>query len=108
MRRIIYSRAALRKLESIHNYISEALKSPKAATRVAESIIYHISLLKEGPFIGPKLSSQIDRVPERFLETRFLICDKHIIVYEPKETEVMVLAIYHSSEDVFGRILSEL
>jgi len=107
MRKVKYSQAATRKLEGIHRYISETLKSPKAATRVVESIINHIGVLKESPFIGPGLSSRKNRVPERFSETRFLVCNNHITVYEPKEAAVLILAIYHSSEDVSGRVLSE-
>ena len=108
MSRIKYSQAAARKLDSIHHYISETLRSPRAATRVVKSIIERINTLKESPFIGPRLSSRIDGVPERFSETRYLVCDRHIVIYEPGKTGVSILAIYHSTEDTFGRVLSEL
>ena len=108
MRKIEYSRGALRKLESIHQYISETLKSPNAAAKVVESIIRQVSFLKESPMIGPGLSSRIDSIPDRFSNTRFLVCDKHIVIYEIKKTKIQILAIYHTTEDVFGRVLHEL
>ena len=105
---IEYSRGAMRKLDSIHYYIEETLGSPAAARRVIGRIVAKISTLKENPTIGPKLSSRINTVPASFLETRFLICDKHIVIYNMEKERVLVMAIYHTTEDVFGRVLDEL
>jgi len=108
MHKIKYSRGATRKLESIQRYIAETLKSPKAAATVTSSIIENISLLKENPEIGPTLSSRVDRVPDRFSQIRFLVCGKHVAIYEVEKTQIRVLAIYHTSEDIFGRVIWDL
>jgi plasmid stabilization system protein ParE len=108
MSEIEYSLAAVRKLDGIHQYIATVLKAPETAAKIIDRLVKRIGVLKESPLIGPRLSSRIDKIPERFAEMRFLICDKHIVVYECKESKVLIIAIYHTTEDVFGRVLREL
>ena len=108
MTELLFSPAVLRKLDSIHDYIYHTLQSPQAAaTRIAQ-ILKDLDILKANPDIGPRLSSRIVTIPERFSETRFLVCGNYIAVYEHKGSTVQILAIYHGHEDVFGRFLNEI
>ena len=108
MTRIFFSPAALRKLESIHDYITNTLHQPQAAQSVVAGILDRLDILKLNPDIGPKISSRIDNVPERFKNTRLLVCGKYIALYDHIGNAVQILIIYHGREDVYGRFFSEI
>jgi plasmid stabilization system protein ParE len=106
--RLVFSPAALRKLDDTFNYIADTLKSPRAAASTVAGILDYLDILKNNPDIGPRLSSRIDNVPARFAETRFLVCKNHIAIYDHREKVIHVLALYHKREDFFGRIFKEI
>ena len=108
MARVAYSPAALRKLDSVHDYIANTLHSPQAAQSVISGIINRIDILKLNPDIGPKLSSKINNVPKRFEDTRLLICGNYVAIYDHVDELVKILIIYHCKEDVYGRFFSEI
>ena len=108
MLRLVFSPAALRKLDSTFDYIANTLKSPRSAASTVAGILDSLDILKNNPDIGPPLVSRIDNVPDRFKEIRFLVCGRHIAVYDHDEKSIQVLALYHETEDFIGRLLSEL
>jgi plasmid stabilization system protein ParE len=108
MLRLALSPAALRKLDSTFDYIANKLKSPQAAASTVVDILDQLDSLKSKPDIGPPLTSRIGSVPDRFKETRFLVCGRPIAVYDRDEKTIQVLAIYHEKEDFIGRVLGEL
>ena len=105
---LVFSPAALRKLDSIYNYLQAILDDPGMAAARITSLLDSLGTLKQNPEIGPRLSSRINEVPERFAETRFLVRQDYITIYDYLDETVQVLAIYHCREDAFGRFFSEV
>jgi toxin ParE1/3/4 len=88
--RIRYTIEARRDLANIHDYISE--RNPEAASRVVERIRAAIDLLSEFPRIG-----HAGRAPG----TREWVVKglPYVIVHEPHEDELVILAIFHGAQD---------
>ena len=107
MPRLEYSPVALEKLGAVHRYISEDLQSPTGAARTVNAIREKIRILKEMPEIGPPLTSRSAEVPERFQNTRVLLCGHYLAVYQYDGKTVQILCIYHTKED-YVRHLFEL
>jgi plasmid stabilization system protein ParE len=108
MHRLVFSPAARAKLDDVFEYIADTLNAPQAAASTIAGIIDGLSILKNNPDAGPRLSSRIDKVPARFAETRFLVCGNSVAVYDHDDHEIKILRIYHGREDVFGRFFSEM
>jgi plasmid stabilization system protein ParE len=102
------SPAAVRKLSETHDYVAKTLQAPQAADNTKDQALTALNILQDNPDSGPRLSSRIDSVPERFAETRFLHCGKFIAIYEHDDETVDVLMLYHDREDAFGRFFSEV
>jgi plasmid stabilization system protein ParE len=105
---IRFSPFAARKLDGAYEYIAQTLKSPAAASSTIAGILSRLDILKANPDIGPRLSSRIELVPARFCDTRYLVCNNHIAIYDHVGDTVQVLAIYHGREDYFGRLFTEI
>jgi toxin ParE1/3/4 len=84
-----YTRAALRDIETIRNYI--ATENPAAAGRVRLSILKAIQLLTEFPFLGR---------PGRRKGTREKTVAglPYLIVYRVSEDELVILRVYHGAQ----------
>ncbi|MCL2807239.1 MAG: type II toxin-antitoxin system RelE/ParE family toxin [Coriobacteriia bacterium] len=108
MARIVYSPAAQRKLDSVHDYISSTLHQPQAAQSVVAGILDRIGVLNLNPDIGPKLSSRINNIPKRFKDTRLLVCGEYVALCDHVDGVVKILIIYHCREDVYGRFFTEI
>jgi plasmid stabilization system protein ParE len=108
MHELVFSPSALRKLDSTYDYIANVLNSPKAAKSTIARILGALEILKTNPQIGPRLSSRIDGTPDRFADTRFLVCGEHIAIYDCNDEQIQVLALYHGREDIFGRFFKEI
>jgi len=108
MARIVFSPASICKLDSVFEYISTTLQQPQAAQSVISSILTRLDILKLNPDIGPRLSSRIDNIPERFKDTRLLVCGKYVAIYDHVDDIVRILIIYHGQEDVYGRFFKEI
>ena len=104
---ISYSKAAIRDLERIGDYISEQLKNPQAALNTVNRIQDTINKLAEFPFIGTSLSSiyPIDT------DYRFLVCGNNLAFYRLKESKVLIDRILYSRQDyvvvLFGNLLKD-
>ncbi|MDR1185236.1 MAG: type II toxin-antitoxin system RelE/ParE family toxin [Coriobacteriales bacterium] len=108
MHRLVFSPAAHAKLDDVFDYIANTLSTPQAATSTIAGIIDSLGILKNNPDAGPRLSSRINHVPDRFAETRFLVCGNFVAIYDHDNSEVRILRIYHAREDAFGRFFSEI
>ena len=107
MLKIEYSPLALEKLGAIYRYIAEDLQSPGAAAKTVRAIREKIRILKDLPNIGASLTSRSAEIPERYKNTRVLLCGQYLAVYQHDEKTIRILQIYHAAED-YIRHLFEL
>lgn len=108
MHKLEFAPAVQAKLDEIYEYIADVLQAPQAATSTVAGIVDGLSILKNNPDVGPRLSSRIAHVPRRFSETRFLVCGNYIAIYDHDDMAVQIIRIYHGSEDFFGRLFKEI
>ena len=99
MAEVILSPAAIEKLSGIRKYIAEDLASPNAADNTVDRIFDALGRLERFPDSGPLLSSIHKDVPDRFAQTRFLVCSSYIAIYDHEGDSVQVLQVYHGSQD---------
>ena len=99
------SNAAKDKLLAIHKYIVEEFHSPIAADNTVGSIFDTLERLERFPDSGPLLSSIHHRIPARFTSTRFLTFGNYIAIYDHNGDDVLVLQVYHGSEDYIRHLL---
>lgn len=99
MARIELSPVVVRKLSDIGAYISGELASPIAAQNTVSKILDTLERLERFPDSGPMLSALYDKVPQRYANTRFIVCGNYIAVYDHDGDVVRVLQLYHGTED---------
>jgi plasmid stabilization system protein ParE len=99
MAKVILTPAAIEKLSDIKKYISEELDSPIAADNTVGRIFDALERLERFPDSGALLSSVHKNVPQKFAETRFLVCGNYIALYNHEGESVKVLQVYHGSQD---------
>jgi len=102
--KISYSRAAIRDLEEIGNYIVEQLKNPQAAFITINKIQDAIDKLADFPLIGSPLSS----VYEMDTDYRFLVCGNYLAFYRPQESEVLIDRILYGRRNYLVILFEEL
>ena len=95
MKRLVFSSAAERDLDSIIDYI--ALDNPDAAEKVYRAIVATAERLRDFPDMGH---------PGRLPETReFVVTDlPYLIVYEVGTEAITVLAVFHGARDLANEL----
>ena len=58
--KIIYKKAAIDDLLNTENYIINQFHNDQAAKKLKNNIVDTISLLKDNPYLGPKMSDRFD------------------------------------------------
>jgi plasmid stabilization system protein ParE len=99
MIRLEYSPDALQKIGAIHYYIATELQNLVAAADTVAALRDRIQLLKTSPKIGALLASRVDDLPAQYAGTRYLVCDKYIVIYSFDGQSARVIRIYHHAED---------
>lgn len=89
-----YSREAVRDLRRLREFIEA--KNPRAAERVASTILKGIAQLKEFPLLG----TRVDRAPDPEA-VRDLVIGNYLARYLVHDTDIYVLRIWHHREDRF-------
>jgi len=89
-----YSREAVGDLSRLREFIE--VKNPRAAQKVAATILKGIAQLKEFPLLGTK----VERAPNPEA-VRDLVIGNYLARYLVHETEIYVLRIWHHREDRF-------
>jgi len=104
MARISYSKAAMRDLEHIGDYIANQLRSPQAALNTVRRIQNAIDKLADFPLMGAPLSSRTE------IETvyRFLVCGNYLAFYRPKDSEVSIERIIYGKRDYLAVLFRDL
>lgn len=93
--KIIYKKAAIDDLLNTENYIINQFHNDKAAKKLKTNIVDTISLLKDNPYLGPKMSDRFN------IDTslRYLIVSKQIVFYDINEDNIEIIRILDSRQD---------
>lgn len=93
--KIIYKKAAIDDLLNTENYIINQFHNDQAAKKLKTNIVDTISLLKDNPYLGPKMSDRFN------IDTslRYLIVSKQIIFYDINEDNIEIIRILDSRQD---------
>lgn len=93
--RIIYKKSAIDDLLNTENYIINQFHNDRAAKRFKTNIVDTISLLKDNPYLGPKMSDRFN------IDTslRYLIVSKQIVFYDINEDNIEIIRILDSRQD---------
>lgn len=93
--KIIYKKAAIDDLLNTENYIINQFHNNQASKKLKTNIVDTISLLKDNPYLGPKMSDQFS------IDTslRYLIVSKQIVFYDINEDNIEIIRILDSRQD---------
>lgn len=93
--KIIYKKAAIDDLLNTENYIINQFHNNQAAKKLKTNIVDTISLLKDNPYLGPKMSDRFN------IDTslRYLIVSKQIVFYDINEDNIEIIRILDSRQD---------
>lgn len=93
--RIIYKKSAIDDLLNTENYIINQFHNDQAAKKLKSNIVDTISLLKDNPYLGPKMSDRFN------IDTslRYLIGSKQIVFYDINEDNIEIIRILDSRQD---------
>ena len=93
--KIIYKKAAIDDLLNIENYIINQFHSDQAAKKLKNNIVDTISLSKDNPYLGPKMSDRFN-IDTSF---RYLIVSKQLVFYNIKNDNIEIIRILDSRQD---------
>ena len=85
--KIIYKKAAIDDLLNTENYIINQFHNDQAAKKLKNNIVDTISLLKDNPYLGPKMSDRFD-IDTPF---RYLIVSKQLVFYNVNEKNIEII-----------------
>ena len=92
---IIYKRTAIDDLLNIESYIISQFNNKQAAQKLKSTLVNTISLLKDNPYLGPKMS-------DRFhvdTSLRYLVISKQLVFYNIKNDNIEIIRILDSRQD---------
>jgi addiction module RelE/StbE family toxin len=104
MNKIKYSKAAIKDLEEIGDYIAKQLKSPKTALKTVNEIQDKINKLNDFPYIGKPLSAVVNFDTDY----RFLGCGGYLAFYRSLEGEVFIDRILYGKRDYISVLFGDL
>lgn len=92
---IIYKKIAIDDLLNIENYIISQFNNKQAAQKLKSTIVNAIALLKDNPYLGPKLSDRFN------MDTslRYLVVSKQLVFYNIKNDNIEIIRILDSRQD---------
>ena len=93
--KIIYKKAAIDALLNTENYIINQFHNDQAAKKLKNNIVDTISLLKDNPYLGPKMLDRFD-IDTPF---RYLIVSKQLVFYNVNEENIEIIRILDSRQD---------
>ena len=93
--KIIYKKSAIDDLLNTENYIINQFHNDQAAKRLKSNIVDTISLLKDNPYLEPKMSDRFN------IDTplRYLVVSKQLVFYDINEDNIEILRILDSRQD---------
>lgn len=92
---IIYKRTAIDDLLNIESYIISQFNNKQATQKLKSTIVNAIALLKDNPYLGPKLSDRFN------MDTslRYLVVSKQLVFYNIKNDNIEIIRILDSRQD---------
>lgn len=93
--KIIYKKAAIDDLLNTENYIINQFHNDQAAKKLKRNIVDTISLLKDNPYLGPKMSDRFN-IDTSLL---YLIVSKQLVFYNINEENIEIIRILDSRQD---------
>ncbi|WP_419023717.1 type II toxin-antitoxin system RelE/ParE family toxin [Holdemanella sp.] len=93
--KIIYKKTAIDDLLNTENYIISQSNNKQAAQKLKSTLVNTISLLKDNPYLGPKMS-------DRFhvdTSLRYLVISKQLVFYNIKNDNIEIIRILDSRQD---------
>lgn len=93
--KIIYKKTAIDDLLNTENYIISQSNNKQAAQKLKSTLVNTISLLKDNPYLGPKMS-------DRFhvdTSSRYLVISKQLVFYNIKNDNIEIIRILDSRQD---------
>lgn len=93
--RLLYRPAAVEDIEGTADYIEQELKNPPAAQKLKANLIRSITLLKDNPELGMKLSDKFDVKSD----CRFIIVNKQIVFYEIQPEHIEIVRVLDGRTD---------
>lgn len=93
--KIIYKKTAIDDLLNTENYIISQSNNKQAAQKLKSTLVNTISLLKDNPYLGPKMS-------DRFhvdTSLRYLVISKQLVFYNIKNDNIEIVRILDSRQD---------
>ena len=92
---IIYKRTAIDDLLNIESYIISQFNNKQAAQKLKSTLVNAIALLKDNPYLGPKLSDRFN------MDTslRYLVVSKQLVFYNIKNDNIEIIRILDSRQD---------
>lgn len=93
--RIIYKKSAIDDFLNTENYIINQFHNNQAAKKLKTNIVDTISLLKDNPYLGPKMSDRFN------IDTslRYLIVSKQIVFYDINDDNIEIIRILDSRQN---------
>ena len=92
---IIYKKTAIDDLLNIESYIISQFNNKQAAQKLKSTLVNAIALLKDNPYLGPKLSDRFN------MDTslRYLVVSKQLVFYNIKNDNIEIIRILDSRQD---------
>ena len=92
---IIYKKTAIDDLLNIESYIISQFNNKQAAQKLKSTLVNAIALLKDNPYLGPKLSDRFN------MDTslRYLVVSKQLVFYNIKNNNIEIIRILDSRQD---------
>lgn len=93
--KIIYKKTAIDDLLNTENYIISQSNNKQAAQKLKSTLVNTISLLKDNPYLGPKMSDwfHVDT------SLRYLVISKQLVFYNIKNDNIEIIRILDSRQD---------
>ena len=104
MAKIEYSKAAIRDLENIGDYIAMELNSPIVALNTVSHILDAADKLSEFPRIGSPLSARYENVGDY----RYLVCKSYLVFYREQANVVYIDRILYGRRDYLKILFSDM
>lgn len=92
---IIYKKTAIDDLLNTENYIISRFNNKQAAQKLKSTLVNTIALLKDNPYLGPKMSDQFN------VDTplRYFVISKQLVFYSIKNDNIEIIRILDSRQD---------
>lgn len=98
---IIYKKTAIDDLLNAENYIISRFNNKQAAQKLKSTLVNTIALLKDNPYLGPKMSDRFN------VDTplRYFVISKQLVFYNIKNDNIEIIRILDSRQDYLSLLL---